>query len=393
MLFLRLATIAFASGLAIIFGAEGARASDDDCTFKTRSAVVSDLTHEGVEGVAKAMGTGLLLIAARTESAPVKIGSALLFAVEALGLTRTSAQAAELPLKGDPNQMMRICQSEGAFANALGFRTLSIVSTEPKAADLFQAKIHQDFDRPSGLSGLTNPTLSLDALSAGQTTPSAGATWDDRAVDNVLMQFRSAPKPIFQAPSNTPPLLSLPPAKPPPSRSFDLSAPPRAVTVTGEVVDDATDRAVDQGVVRVSTASDTSGLWQTVMIDRNGRFSTDLPPGSYVASATVPGYPPIRRSFTLTANEAGHDLEFRLPHQSPYPCSFTVVNNTGWSIELFMGNTKGPIEMVEPWSNAQFTVNRPFNIGPQAEFSNGPPVLWPPMPADCNGPGVAYLDP
>jgi hypothetical protein len=113
----RVAAIALALAWALLmFGSDVARASDEECTFATRKAVVADLTHEGIEGLAKTIGTGLLLIAARDGPAPVRIESAILFGVEALGLTSTTAQAAQMPLQGDPNQKIRVCHSEGAFA-------------------------------------------------------------------------------------------------------------------------------------------------------------------------------------------------------------------------------------------------------------------------------------
>lgn len=207
-----------------------------------------------------------------------------------------------------------------------------------------------------------------------------------------MVKLRSAPKPIFGAPNNQVQLPNLPPPAPP-DRPLDFATPHPTIPVTGEVVDDATDDAVNRGFVSVSTASVTSGLWQTVMIGDNGAFSLNLPPGAYVASVSVPGYAPVRRTFTLTADDPTRDLEVRLPHRSPYPCSFVVVNNTGWAIKLFMGTTQGPIEMVRPWSYRQFTVTRAFNIGPLAEFVNTAPLVWSPVPADCEGPGIAYLNP
>jgi hypothetical protein len=284
---------------------------------------------------------------------------------------------------------LRVCHSEGAFGSALGFRTLTIVSTEPNAADRFRAIIHRESEVPSPAPPVPEPSPTPDTSSGAQ---KPDAMWDDKAIEDVLMKLRSAPKPIFEVPTNQAPLTELPLPAPPVS-PLDFAAPPPTIPVTGEVVDDATDDEVNQGFVYISTASVTAGLWQTVMIDGDGAFSLDLPPGTYVASVSVPGYVPVRRSFTLTADEPARDLEVRLPRRSPYPCSFMVVNNTGWAIKLFMGTTQGPIEMVSPWSYRQFTVNRAFNIGPQAEFSNAAPLVWPPMPADCEGPSIAYLNP
>jgi hypothetical protein len=383
--------IAFALACSVLmFGSDVARASDGECTFATRKAVVADLRHEGIEGLAKTIGTGLLLIAARSAPAPVRIGSAILFGVEALGLTNTTAQAAQIPLQGDSNQMLRVCHSEGAFASALGFRTLNIISAEPDAADQFQAKIQREFDAPATRmpERFPTPNTSPDPQSAQK----SDTMWDDKAIEDVLMNLRSTPKPIFEAPSNQAQLTMLPPPAPA-ARSLDFAAPPPTIPVTGEVVDDASGNAVNQGFVYISTASLTAGLWQTVMINGDGGFSLDLPPGTYVASVSAAGYVPVRRSFTVTAGEPAQDFEVRLPRRSQYPCSFMVVNNTGWAIKLFMGTTQGPIEIVGPWSYRQFTVNRAFKIGPQAEFLNAAPLVWFPVPADCEGPGIAYLNP
>jgi hypothetical protein len=388
MSFARVVATALASAWALLtFGANVARAADDDCTFATRKAIIADLTHEGTGGLAKTVGTGLLLIAARGGPAPLRIGSAILFGVEALGLATTTAQAAQMPLQGDPDQKMRICHAEGSFASTLGFRTMAIVSADPGLPDRFQAKIQQEFDAPFVTPAAPNP------LWDSQSGQKANAIWDDQAIEDILKKLSSAPKPTFDAPTNSASLAELPHPAPRPVPPFDFAAPPPAIPITGEVVDDATDDAVDQGFVDISTASVTAGWWQTVMIDSDGTFSLDLPPGTYVASVSVPGYVPVRRSFTLTAGEPARDLELRLPQQSPYPCSFTVVNNTGWAIELFMGTTQGPIEMVPPWSHAEFAVNRAFNIGPQAEFRTGPALVWPPVAANCDGPGIAYLNP
>ncbi|MGA7524766.1 MAG: carboxypeptidase-like regulatory domain-containing protein [Acidobacteriaceae bacterium] len=389
----RVAAIALALTLTfLIFGSGVARASDGECTFVTRKAVVADLTHEGVEGLAKSIGTGLLFIAAREGPAPLRIGSAILFGVEALGLANTTANAAQMPLLGDPNQILRVCHSEGPFVSALGFRALTVVSIDPHAADRFQAKIHQEFDTPSAIPHMPEPSTTPDVSSRAQAGQNAHATWDDKAIEDALMKLRSARKPTFGALTNKAQFGRLPPPALP-ARPLDFLASTPPITVTGEVVDDATDGAVNQGFVYISTASVTAGLWQTVMIGSHGAFSLDLPPGTYVASVSVPGYVPARRIFTLTAGERARDVEVRLPRRSAYPCSFVVVNNTGWAIKLFMGMTRGPIEMVGPWSHRQFTVNRAFNIGPQAEFSKAAPLDWPPVPADCEGPGIAYLNP
>jgi hypothetical protein len=419
----------------VLFGPETARASDEDCSFKTRAAIVADLTQDATEGAAKTLGTGLLLIAARGAPGPVRIGSAILFAVEALGFTRTASQAAQMPLQGDPNQKMRVCRSEGAFASTFGFRSIDIVSTDADAADGFKNAIQRRFGTPSllspfgnsesgstetdaaaGLGGSVHQNFGTSALlsrlhesppnfSKSPDTPAvnpptvdappvkmADLKWDDKAIDDVLTKLRSAPKPIFGSPTNQFELADLPPPAPPaPLPSF--AAAPATVHVAGEVVDDATDGAVDQGFLYVSTTSLTAGLWQTAMISSDGKFSLDLPPGSYVASVSVPGYMNVRRNFTLAAGGPAQDLEVRLPHRSPYPCSFTVVNNTGYRITLYMGTTQGPIEMVEPRSFRQFTVTQAFNIGPQAEFTNAAPLVWAPIAADCEDSGIAYLDP
>lgn len=177
----RVAAGAFTFGLVLLICCSAARASDEECTSATRKAVVADLTHEGIGGLAKTVGTGLLLIAARDGPAPLRIGSAILFGVEALGLTNTTAQAVQMPLQGDPNQRIRVCHAKGPFANALGFSTLTIISTEPKAADRFQAKIQQEFGAPSGV--LHMPALSPTPDTSAQPAQKLDATWDDKAIE------------------------------------------------------------------------------------------------------------------------------------------------------------------------------------------------------------------
>jgi hypothetical protein len=120
---------------------------------------------------------------------------------------------------------LRVCHSEGAFGSALGFRTLTIVSTEPNAADRFRAIIHRESEVPSPAPPVPEPSPTPDTSSGAQ---KPDAMWDDKAIEDVLMKLRSAPKPIFEVPTNQAPLTELPLPAPPVS-PLDFAAPPPTI--------------------------------------------------------------------------------------------------------------------------------------------------------------------
>ncbi len=342
-----------------------ALADDPSCRTDTFANILTDTRRALGENVVKTLANGLLVVEAfKGGSTVVKVGSTLLLSIEMLDLWRNGSQAAQMPdASNDPNRRMQVCTADSPLAAQLGFKTLKVVA-DPGVADRIARQ--------------------------QQSTPPAA---DDVAWRQVLEALSHPPPLPAVSPPSPLPRTVPPAAAPPPEAIPALNELPETTALFGHVVDAATGRAAGGGTVRLTAAGTSgAGLWQNVLIDSDGSFFVNLPPDKYVLSFAVPGYQVFSRSVLIAPGGRDQTINITLQHQPSYPCPFTMVNRTGWTIQLYMGNN-GPPELIAPWSNREFTLNTGFMIAPVASFMDHAPVQWPPIRAACNGPGYAFLDP
>jgi hypothetical protein len=363
--------LALASIVVLSPRAGVAQTSAPGCSTGTVSSVVTDLERRLGESTLRTVAGAVIMLGGSKAKAAVRGAEWALFSLDALETARSAAAMIQL-FGADPDKPVELCPADNPILGRLGFERVYILA-EPGVPRLF------DDGR-----GLAPPSRELPP----DPGPAPAPGWDDRTVLDIYRQLRTITPPSPQPPDEN---AMPPPASPP-------AAPPSGPTSTilGHVVDAETGEPVGQGTVSFAVAGPSGstglGAWQVIPVEADGSFFLELTPAKYVITVTGPIHQ--RQSQSVLVAPDGRDLAIEVPlvRRSPYPCTFTIVNRTDLVIDLFMGGPDGAIETLYPHSAADFTLRRFLVMEPAALLDDGRQVVWDPVPGDCEGPGLAYLD-